>query len=178
MMENEIGFDSELKKRLRSERIKKTVSLGLIVLGVFFLLGNLLFGWGMDILWPIFPLLVSFFFFYLYFSRVESSPGVEGVLIPGVILLIASILFFFLNFTGWGLMQYLWPTFPLAVGLSFLVTEYAGAETRGLKGPAKFLIYFSIVFYILGIISYRVWPLILIAIGVYLIVRHTKRRTA
>jgi hypothetical protein len=178
MMENEIEFDSELKKRLRSERIKKTVSLGLIVLGVFFLLGNLLLGWGMEILWPIFPLLVSFFFFYLYFSRVESSPGVEGVLIPAVILLIVSILFFFLNFTGWELMQYLWPTFPLAVGLSFLVTEYAGAETRGLKGPAKFLIYFSIVFYVLGVISYRVWPLILIAIGVYLIVRHTRRQTA
>ncbi len=176
MVEDEIAVNRELEKKLRSEKIKRSFSIGLIALGVFFLLGNLLFGWGMEILWPIFPLLVSFFFFYLYFSKVERSPGVEGVLIPGVILLVVSILFFFLNFTGWGLMQYLWPTFPLSVGLSFLVTEYASGEVKGLKGAAKFLVYFSIVFYVLGIISYRVWPIALIIIGIYLIVRQSRKR--
>lgn len=175
MVEDEIGVDNDLERRLRSEKIKRTLSIGLIVLGVFFLLGNLLFGWGMEILWPVFPLLVSFFFFYLYFSKAERSPGVEGVLIPGVILLVVSLLFFFLNFTGWGLMQYLWPTFPLAVGLSFLVTEYASGEVDRLKGAARFLIYFAIVFYVLGIISYRVWPVVLIIIGIYLIVRQSKK---
>lgn len=175
MVDNEVELDSDLQRRLRCEKIKKTVSVGLIVLGVFFLLGNLFFGWGMGILWPIFLLLVSFLFFYLYFSRAQKSPGVEGVLIPGVILLVVSILFFFLNFTDWELMQYLWPTFPLAVGLSFLVTEYASAEDRGLKAPARFLIYFSIAFYVLGLISYRIWPVILIAIGVYLIVRQARK---
>jgi hypothetical protein len=175
MVEDEIAANSELEKSLRSERIKRSFSIGLIVLGVFFLLGNLFFGWGMEIFWPIFPLLVSFFFFYLYFSKVKESVGVEGVLIPGVILLVVSLLFFFLNFTGWDLMQYLWPTFPLSVGLSFLVAEYASAEAKGLRGAAKFLIYFSIVFYVLGLISYRVWPLVLILIGIYLIVRHSRK---
>ena len=77
---------------------------------------------GMDMLWPIFPTLVgaAFFVGWLFTPDKRSS---FGMAIPGTICLLVGLFFFgfTMGFFEWSDMAYLWPVFPLIVGISFVV---------------------------------------------------------
>ena len=114
----------------------------LIVIGVIFLFGNLS-RVGMDYLWPIFPLAVGIMFWVKYFSDRKQF----GLLMPGSILVVISLLFIYCNFEGWWRMEYLWPVFILAPACGFFAMYFGGEKDQGLLIPGFILAAIGLLFY-------------------------------
>jgi len=136
----------------------------LIVIGIIFIIGNTS-PMGMETLWPVFPLAVGVAFFIGYFYDRKNY----GLLMPGSILTVVSLLFFYCNFFGWWRMETLWPVFVLAPGVGFVAMYFGGEKEQGLLIPAGILGAIGIVFLFLssGLSDY--WPVFLILAGILLI---------
>jgi hypothetical protein len=156
--------------------------LVLIAIGLWFLADNFGFQtFRLRAIWPIFPTLAGVGFILSYLTGREKD---EGVLIPGVICLLLGP-FFFLFTAGpldWDDMGALWPVFPLIAGVAFLVTWLAGRCRdpgylwSGL--PALGVGAIGLLF-TLGPFRFRTivqgWPLVLVGVGVWLLVREWLR---
>jgi hypothetical protein len=157
--------------------------LVLIAAGVWFLLNAMgIHTPGMGAMWPIFPTLVGMGLFgvWLFSSNKREAAGIA---IPATINLLIGLFFFAftLKVFHWGDMAFLWPVFPLIVGISFIV-----AWILSLFREWGFLIPGGIVSAV-GIIGLtftmagqnlwflatilRWWPLILIALGIAILLR-------
>jgi hypothetical protein len=104
---------------------KDVFGIILIAAGVLLLVGQYtgfrLFG---DDFWPVFVLGPGLVFEYIYFTS-QRNPA---FLVPGGILSVCGLLFFFENATGWRFSEYTWPTYPLAV--AFGLYQLYGATGR------------------------------------------------
>ena len=136
----------------------------LIGMGIIFLIGNLS-RVGMESLWPVFPLTVGLAFCVGYFYDRKNY----GLLMPGSILIVVSLLFFYCNFTDWWHMETLWPVFILAPAVGFLAMYFGGAKEQGLLIPAGILSGVGIIFLFVTSGFGDYWPLFLILAGVLLI---------
>jgi hypothetical protein len=136
----------------------------LIALGIIFLMGNLS-EVGMSRLWPVFPLVVGLSFWIAYFQDRTNF----GILMPGSILVVISLLFFYCNFTSWSKMEALWPIFILAPAVGFLSMYFGGHRESGLLFPAGILTLISIIFLSISHGMSEYWPVLLIVAGVILI---------
>ena len=136
----------------------------LIGMGIIFLIGNLS-RVGMESLWPVFPLAVGLAFCVGYFYDRKNY----GLLMPGSILIVVSLLFFYCNFTDWWHMETLWPVFILAPAVGFLAMYFGGAKDQGLLIPAGILSGVGVVFLFMTSGFGDYWPLFLILAGVLLI---------
>jgi hypothetical protein len=159
-----------------------TVIWGLIMIAVggWFLLRTLGFRLpGMGQLWPIFPALVGLSIFVGWLFTPDKRAN-HGMMIPATInLLIGAFFFLFtLGFVPWGAMRYLWPMFPLIVGIAFFVAwVFSLFRDWGLLVPAGVLTTVGIVGLGLelsaesGLLAWivRLWPLSLIALGVLIL---------
>lgn len=110
--------------------------LVLIALGVWFLLENFgIVSVDLGRSWPIFPTLFGVAMLALGIATRHNRATAEGEIMVGVWALLLG-LFFFLFTTGtvsWSEMARLWPTFPLIVGLGFLIRFLAsGGRDWGL----------------------------------------------
>ena len=141
--------------------------LFLIFLGIVFLIGNIS-DVSMEILWPVFPFAVGLAFIIGYFYNRKSV----GLLMPGSILTLISLLFFYCNFFGWWHMEDLWPVFILAPATGFVSMYLGGSRDSGLLVPAGILgaLAFIFLFISTGIGDY--WSVFLIIAGLILIGRH------
>jgi hypothetical protein len=143
-----------------------TVGIFLILLGVFFLCVQLGFvNW--DNFWPLILIVGGLLFFLGFLVNHKNF----GLLMPGTILLVIGVLFIYTNQGYWHRMDELWPTFVLAPGLGFLLMFIFGPKGNSLWIPATVLIVLACLFYgrLWGI--FRYWPVILIAVGLYLLVK-------
>jgi hypothetical protein len=162
---------------LAKEPHKQALGVVLIIVGFLFLLvsNHLILGW--EDVWPLFPLLGGIFFLKLSAARKDSE-----IVFIGMALLLLGV--FFLCFTfgvlDWDNMQTLWPTFPLIGGASFLAVAVTRRNSTGsfVVGIVALLLAFLGYLYTGGVISSRVaapfvrlWPLLLIAIGVVVFLR-------
>ena len=148
-----------------------TWGIFLILLGVVFLLGNIS-RVGMDTLWPIFPLAVGLMFFIGYFHDRKNY----GLLMPGSILVVVGLLFFYCNFAGWWRMETLWPVFILAPAVGFVAMHWGGAKEWGISMliPAGILGGIAVIFLFLSTGVGDYWPVFLILAGILLILFHGK----
>ncbi len=144
----------------------------LIVIGFLFLGNNL--GWfyfEWSELWPL--LMVGggvLFWLNWLINRKEV-----GLLMPGTILISYGLLFLYCSLYGWDWMQELWPVFLLGPGLGFLFMYFFGPSEKGLLVPAIILILLSFFFWS-GLPFFRLfWPLLLIGIGIYLLLRSRRK---
>jgi hypothetical protein len=152
----------------------------MIAVGSWFLLRRLGFRLpGMGQLWPIFPALVglSIFVGWLFTPDKRAS---HGMMIPATINLLVGVFFFLftLGFVPWSAMGYLWPVFPLIVGIAFFVAwVFSLFRDWGLLVPAGVTATVGIVglgFTLSaqsGLFAWvvRLWPLALIALGVLIL---------
>ncbi len=95
----------------------------LIAAGLWFLLDALGFHTpGVGAMWPIFPTLVGIGLFAVWLFSPNKRES-AGIAIPATINLLIGLFFFAftLGFLRWGEMAFLWPVFPLIVGISFIV---------------------------------------------------------
>ncbi|CAN7442035.1 hypothetical protein LJR153_002932 [Paenibacillus sp. LjRoot153] len=139
---------------------RNSYSIGILFIGlaVLLLLGKLgVFQLLLSFFWPLVLLVPGMLFHFLYFNR--RLPA--GVLVPGGILTVYALMFFFCNLFGWGSMAYIWPGFILgpAIGLYELHLFDRGSD-RGVWIAAV----------VLGIISAALFALtLLVKLGIYVI---------
>lgn len=81
---------------------------------------------GMRNLWPLFVLVPGLCFESVYFSTRRAA----GLLIPGGILTIIALLFFFEIATRWRLSEYTWPVYIAAVAFGFFQFYLASGKRR------------------------------------------------
>lgn len=115
----------------------------LIVAGVFLLIDNLT-NWrilSMERFWPIFILIPGLAFEIAYFSKKDNP----GLLVPGGILTVIGLSFFFETFTNWQFAAYTWPIYPLAVAIGLFQLYLFSKRDRGLLVPVFILTAVSLV---------------------------------
>ncbi len=160
---------------------KEILGLSLALAGLLFLLvsnGIPWFGW--DAVWPVFLLLTGGVLLKIF----SDKKGPEQ-LFGGLVLIFLG--FFLLLFTAglqpWGAMVRLWPTFPMITGISFLAM--AGVRRRSIgtfiAGISAVVLSIACYAYTSGAIRediaapfVRLWPLVLIASGVFIFMRARK----
>jgi hypothetical protein len=146
------------------------MGIGLIIFGVLFLFdswSHLHFNFG-DF-WPIIIILTGAFFLVSFWRKRINY----GILLPGTILLVYGLMFLYSAAFGWDNMGELWPGFLFGPGLGFLLMYFFGKHENGLLVPAIIMITLSFIFWAgsLFLFIFRLWPIILIGFGGYLIYR-------
>ena len=144
----------------------KALGLGLIFLGVVFLLENLtVIRFNFFQIWPVFVILGGVGFLLGFFINKKNY----GLVMPGIILIIYGSLFMYCNIMGWEYMQSLWPVFLLGPGLGFFVLYFAGQQDKGLLLPGGILTVLGLLFIFRYFEYLRYWPVLLIIGGIVLI---------
>ena len=149
---------------MESKRHNMIWGIFLILVGVIFIIGNFS-RVGMEMLWPVFPMAVGLAFWIGYFHDRKNF----GLLMPGSILVIVSLLFFYCNFVGWWHMETLWPIFMLAPAVGFVAMYLGGAKDQGLLIPASILTALALIFLFVSSGLGDYWPVFLIIAGILLI---------
>ncbi len=146
----------------------------IIILGVILLLGKFgVFGF-LGNLWPLFVLIPGLLFHFFFFARMLPS----GVLIPGGILTVYALMFFYCNVFGWHAMGYLWPGFILGVAIGlyefylFSVDHPRGALLASLIVGGISVVFFGFTLLLAGGVYFI--AVALIAVGLYLIYRRPR----
>lgn len=149
------------------------VGLTLIVLGILFSLQS--FGvienlWGA--FWPMF-LIIPGLIFHVAFFISGAKKQLAGLLVPGGILLIIGLLLMFETLTSWKFSHATWPVYLYAVSFGLFELYVFGGRQRGLLIPVGILATVGTVFLLNELLSFQLfnlWPLILIAAGLYVMV--------
>lgn len=140
----------------------------LIVAGGLLLANNLgqWYLFRMERLWPLFLLIPGLAFEVGYFSQKRNS----GLLVPGGILTILGLLFFFEIFTGWQFSAFTWPVYPLAVAAGLFQKYLFSGRPHGLLIPTFILTAVSCVaFASMFLNSIRQWVNIDLVLPVLLV---------
>lgn len=145
------------------------IGVGLVILGLLFLSEN--FGYlRMDYyeIWPVFVILGGCGFWIGYIQNKKNY----GLIMPGTILVVYGIMFFYCSVEGWYYMQVLWPGFLIGPGVGFYFMYLLGEKERGLLLPATILCGLGVLFFMGKAGIWRYWPALLIVFGLYLIIKH------
>lgn len=101
---------------------------------------------SIDILWPLFVLLPGLSFEISYFVT-KKNPG---TLVPGGILTIIGLLFFFESSTNWAYSAYTWPIYIFAVSIGLFQSYiFSDGKKIGTLFSSLFLAIISILFFIM-----------------------------
>ena len=160
------------EKKMASSRQSLVPGIALIVLGLVFLIPNFTPLRPRD-LWPAFVLGTGLFFYVLYLADRSKF----GLLMPGTILTVIGLLFFYCVFEGWYNMRSLWPLFIIAPGLGLLMMYQFGRKEKGLLIPGSILSGIGILFLVGFSDSDYLLPVILIGIGILLLFQSKKGTT-
>jgi len=136
----------------------------LVLIGTVLLIGNFC-DLHMEELWPIFLIGGAVAFYVGYFLNRNQY----GLLMPGTILLVIGLLFFYCSMTGWYRMENLWPVFILAPALGFIAMYFGGVKEKGLLIPAGILSAIGLLFLLVSTDLGNYWPVLLILGGILLI---------
>lgn len=150
----------------------------ILVIGGGCLLLNNLFDldlFSMKRLWPIFILVPGLIFELSYFTN-RNNPG---VLVPGGILTVIGLLFFFETLTGWRLAGYTWPVYPLAVAFGLFQLYLASGRNKGSLIPVLILTAVAVIAWV-SMLAHTVlrWvdlglviPALLVLAGLFILLR-------
>ena len=148
------------------------IGIGFIIIGIIFLFEN--FGYiafDFEDIWPLFVVLGGCAFWVGYLKDKKNY----GLIMPGTILIIYGLMFWYCSFEGWYYMTTVWPGFLIGPGLGFYFMYLFGEKEKGLLVPATILTGIGVLFLFRysGILRY--WPVIFIVIGLLLIFKHKKQ---
>ena len=156
------------------------LAIGLIGLGILFLVGQLLgislIGW----LWPFFVITPGVLFFVV---MALGGKDASGFAIPGSIITTVGLILFYQNLTGhWASWAYAWALiFPTAVGAGMMIHGAWGHHeqawdsgkrmaTTGLIIYVVAAVFFELILNISGSALNRIaLPVLLIGLGLYLL---------
>jgi hypothetical protein len=158
---------------MRGESRSLVWGIILIIIGIIFLGNNLhWFTLDWEEIWPLFMICGGLLFWISWIANRRDT----GLLMPGTILITYGLLFEFCALHGWYWMDDLWPVFILGVGLGFFSIYLFGQRDKGNLVAGLILTGISLVFFA-GINGFRLfWPLVLILIGIFLLIKYTRNR--
>ncbi|HAH95956.1 MAG TPA: hypothetical protein DCL69_03525 [Firmicutes bacterium] len=152
---------------------------GRIFAGIFLILCGVLllllttgaFDYRISVLWPLFILVPGLFFAAMAFS----SRSTRGAIFPATFFTLLGLLFLLWSNRIIDGFHLTWPAFPGILGLCFVML-YIFEPEGGLLFPAFILLAvsavgFGINYRLIGPDAWKWWPVVLVAIGAWLIMR-------
>lgn len=128
----------------------KVVGLTLMFAGVLIFLSQLgVTSLSWRYIWPIFVLCPGLACEFSFFTNPMKNKTNVSLLIPGGILSISGILFFYCAFTNFAYMGKLWPIFILAIALGIFQFYYYGKRIDWMLIPITILTLVGTIFLIL-----------------------------
>lgn len=146
-----------------------------ILIGVLFLLENLGLNVNFGYYWPVVLLVPGIIFWVTFFQNKETRSS--AILIPGTILVIYSLYFFFNQLNDY---KYAGETsfiFTLGIALGFFAAYYYAKDQVKKKGyliPAWILTGVALINLLGTTTQWEWWPILLIGLGVYLLYKNDK----
>ena len=165
-----------------TDRSTTVVAVVLIGLGALFLAFNLIPGLSIGQTWPVIFFLIAGGFYLPAIIWPSERKSLAGLYIPGSIMLVLGLIFFFNTITGdWGAWAYLWTLIPGGVGLGLTLGSRIGAWGRDpsqvgiwmMVGSAVGFGFFGLLFG--SALIKTIGPLLMIAGGVLLLARALRR---
>ena len=151
------------------------IGLILIVLGSLFLFENTGFiDIDFQFVWPVFIILGGGGF-WIGFLRDKKN---YGLIMPGTILIVYGLMFWYCALAGWDWMEYIWPGYLIGPGLGFFLLYGFGPKEKGLLIPAAVLTGLGVIFIFQKVALLRFWPLVLIFTGIWLIYKYQKQKSS
>jgi hypothetical protein len=144
------------------------VAIAFIFFGILFLLDKFdVISFKFSLVWPVIIIFIGIGFWGAFYNDRKRY----GYTMPAAIITVYGLMFLFCTITGWYYMRFLWPGFLIGPGLGFYFLYVLGGKDKGLLIPAIILIGLGFIFLFSTIELFNWWPVILILIGIYLIVR-------
>ncbi|MCD6116588.1 hypothetical protein J7K93_06210 [bacterium] len=143
----------------------------LVLAGIIFLAGTLS-DYGLEMLWPLFPLAIGLAFIIKFIFNRKNISG----LMPGSLLTVVALLLFYCNSYGWNNMENLWPVFIIAPAVGFFALYFAGQREKSNIISGSVLAGIGILFLVANSKLGQFWPVILIVIGIILVAANWKVR--
>ena len=143
----------------------------LIVIGSVFLLPSFTDLTLRD-LWPVLMLAPGILFFLGFIADRKSY----GLLMPGAILTIYGLAFFYCTITGWSAVNILWPFYLIGPGIGFFLMYYFGKKETALLVPGTILTLLGLIFLLRSTDYDYLWPVAIILAGVLIIVIGKRKR--
>lgn len=178
-----------MDKRQGSSKGTLIIGVLLVALGIVFLIASLLGNNVVGTWWPLFIIVVGLLFFVPLLLR-EGSWGAFAI--PGSVLTMTGLVLLFQNlFDAWQTWAYAWALIaPFSVGVGLYVFGTHAAQP-GLKDAGGVVMKVGLVLFLVfgfffeglvgvsGSLSLRiVWPILLILLGVWIILRPIFRRAS
>ncbi|MBI9046657.1 MAG: hypothetical protein JEZ06_19355 [Anaerolineaceae bacterium] len=123
--------------------------------------------------WPLFVITPGIIFLI---SGVVTRTG--GLLIPGTIVTTIGCILLYQNNSGdWVSWVYIWPLMPGAVGLGLFLSSFFRDAESGARKVGLWMFSISITVFVIAMVLFTssvmdmFWPLIVIAAGVFILVR-------
>jgi len=164
------------------DRSATVAALVLIGLGALFLAFNLIPGLNIGQTWPIIFILIAGAFYLPAIVWPSERKSLAGLYIPGSIMLVLGLIFFFNTITSdWGSWAYIWTLIPGSVGLGLALASRIGAWGRGttqvgiwmMVGSAVAFGFFGLFFG--GALVRTMGPVLLILCGALLLLGALRR---
>ncbi len=157
-------------------RARAIAAVGLIALGLLFLVFNLIPGFEWALIWPVLLIVLGVALLLPPFLWPAARPGLASLFIPGTILIELGLYFFYNVRTGdWNSWAYGWILIVAAVGLGLALAAMVGrwgvaTVWVGVVILAASLIAFTIFAWIFGTPTLKaVGPIGLIVTGLLLL---------
>jgi hypothetical protein len=147
--------------------------------GGFFLAGLGVMTFHMRILWPLLPLGLGVGLYGLFFFTWLGERKTQGLLPIATVLVIMSMSFLYSTHVGWNCWRYIWPVAPLSLGLGLYSMYIWGRGEREVLGPAGVLTGVALLAFLGSALQYdiaKLWPVILVLLGVALLIWNFRRR--
>lgn len=146
----------------------RMIGFSFIAAGMLLLLDQIgLFNLTWGEIWPIFVLCPGLAFEMSYFSNPMKGKANLSLLIPGGILSVVGILFFFIVFTDYSYLSVLWPVFVLAVAFGLFQFYFFGDRNGWIVLPILVLTVVGVIFLVKNLVSGNVFSIFL---GIFFII--------
>jgi hypothetical protein len=120
---------------------------------------------GVSKQWPAFIFLFGLGFTLLFYRKNKEDPVLIWL---GPFLIMNSIFFYYLNYSHWSNLSYLWTVLIAIIGLSFLPVGFYTKRRLFAYLAILFITLFLSLFFVFTI-SLRLWPMSFVIFGVSLL---------
>lgn len=158
------------------------IGLILIGLGILFFLFNIIPGLNAAALWPMIFLILALGFFAPPLLWPKAREGLAGLFIPGAIMLMLGVIFFYDTLTNdWASWAYAWTLIPGGVGLGLWLGSWYGNWGKDSMAVGQWMLAISVlVFGLFGTLFGSpvlkvAGPILLIVGGVLLMARSFRK---
>lgn len=165
---------------IKRNEILVLLALMMIVVGLAFFLASLgVLTFSMSKLWPAFPLGLGVGLYGLFFFTWLGERKTQGLLPVATVLTILGLSFLYSAHVGWNTWRYIWPVAPLSLGMGFYSMYLWGRREHEVLGPAGVLTAVALLSFLGSTLRFdigKLWPVILILLGLGLLLWNFNRR--